>query len=103
MSRINLTIQNLSLSVGHKQLLTHFSAVVPSGSRIGIIGRNGSGKSTLLQALAKHAGDAVMLVPQIITDHADSAQLWQANRKSYFLMNPPIIWMLKTISRFCAC
>jgi len=71
MSRINLTIQDLSLSVGHKQLLTHFSAVVPHGSRIGIIGRNGSGKSTLLQALAKHAGDAAMLVPQIITDHAD--------------------------------
>jgi ATPase subunit of ABC transporter with duplicated ATPase domains len=47
MSRINLTIQDLSLSVG----------------------RNGSGKSTLLHALASIAGDTALLVPQIITEH----------------------------------
>lgn len=43
--------KNISLSFPHKVCFEHFTAQIPYGSRIAIIGRNGSGKSTLLRML----------------------------------------------------
>lgn len=42
---------NIGFSLSHKTCFEEFSAQVPYGSRIGLIGSNGSGKSTLLKML----------------------------------------------------
>lgn len=52
-----ITINELSLQFGAKELITDFSQSVYRGERIAIIGRNGSGKSTLLKLLAQEIQD----------------------------------------------
>ena len=47
-----LTIKDVRLSVGDRQLLDGVSMVVEEGQRIGLLGPNGCGKSTLLRILA---------------------------------------------------
>ena len=47
-----IIINNVSLKFPHKTCFEDFSAIIYSGSKIGIIGRNGSGKSGLLKMLA---------------------------------------------------
>lgn len=47
-----IKLHNISLQFPHKTCFEDFSAEIPYGSRIAIIGRNGSGKSTLLQVIA---------------------------------------------------
>jgi ATPase subunit of ABC transporter with duplicated ATPase domains len=51
----HITLKDLCLSFPHKVCFESFSAHVPAGSRIGIIGVNGSGKSTLLKMLKGEA------------------------------------------------
>ncbi|HQS83563.1 MAG: antibiotic ABC transporter ATP-binding protein [Alphaproteobacteria bacterium 16-39-46] len=51
MTQKPIQLQNLTLSFPHKVCFEDFSAVVPFGSRIGIIGSNGSGKSCLLKII----------------------------------------------------
>lgn len=74
-----IQIKNLSLCLPHKTCFEDFSAQIPYGSRIAIIGRNGSGKTTLLKILhgqmeptsgeALHAVDlAAGFVPQIVEE-----------------------------------
>ena len=57
-----LTISNLSYRIGGRLLLDHASAVIPSGHKVGLVGRNGTGKSTLLKLimgdLATESGEA---------------------------------------------
>ena len=47
-----LTISDLTFRIGERTLLERASAVVPSGHKVGLVGRNGAGKSTLLRLIA---------------------------------------------------
>ncbi len=47
-----ISISNLSLSYGARQVITDFSASIESGTITAILGANGTGKSTLLAAIA---------------------------------------------------
>ena len=47
-----LTIKDVRLAVGDRQLLDGVSMVVEEGQRIGLLGPNGCGKSTLLRVMA---------------------------------------------------
>jgi ATP-binding cassette subfamily F protein 3 len=47
-----LVIDELSLRVAGRLLIDHASAHIPTGARVGLVGRNGSGKSTLFRAIA---------------------------------------------------
>ena len=47
-----VTLKDVNLKVGERQLLDAISLVVDEGQRIGLLGANGCGKSTLLRILA---------------------------------------------------
>jgi ATP-binding cassette subfamily F protein 3 len=46
-----LTISNLTLRVAGRVLIEAASAAIPSGAKVGLVGRNGSGKTTLFRAI----------------------------------------------------
>lgn len=46
-----LRIDDLSYSVEGRPLLEHTSAVIPSGHKVGLVGRNGTGKTTLFRLI----------------------------------------------------
>ena len=48
-----LKIHNLSFAIDGKPLFDNASAVVPTGHKVGIVGRNGSGKTTLFRLIRK--------------------------------------------------
>ncbi len=50
---MKLSIENLSLSIGHEQILKDISIQTEEGKFVGLIGSNGSGKSTLLKTIYK--------------------------------------------------
>mgnify|MGYP001463357431 FL=1 len=46
-----LKIQNLSFSIEGKPLFENASAVIPTGHKVGIVGRNGTGKTSLFRLI----------------------------------------------------
>lgn len=46
-----LSIKNVSISLGEKEILINESVGIADGSKVGIIGRNGVGKTTFLKAI----------------------------------------------------
>lgn len=48
---VMLKTENLSFSIGQKELIHKISLEIPKGSFVGLIGPNGSGKSTLLKTI----------------------------------------------------
>src|SRR5210317_528352 len=48
-----LKIQNISFSIQGKPLFEDASAVIPTGHKVGIVGRNGTGKTTLFKLIKK--------------------------------------------------
>ena len=49
---MKLAVQNISVKLDGKEILTDIAAKFPEGKRTAVIGRNGAGKSTLLKVLA---------------------------------------------------
>ena len=47
-----LVIDDLSVRVAGRLLIDHASARIPTGARVGLVGRNGSGKTTLFRVIA---------------------------------------------------
>lgn len=52
-SKLVLEIENLSYSIGDKQIIKHLDTVLAKGEKLGLIGPNGSGKTTLLNIITK--------------------------------------------------
>ena len=48
-----INFKNISFSIGGVSLLEETSAFVPTGHKVGIVGRNGAGKTTLLKLIQK--------------------------------------------------
>ncbi|MDG2459005.1 MAG: ABC-F family ATP-binding cassette domain-containing protein [Alphaproteobacteria bacterium] len=48
-----INFKNISFSIGGVSLLEETSAFVPSGHKVGIVGRNGAGKTTLFKLIKK--------------------------------------------------
>jgi len=46
-----LRIDDISYSVAGRPLLTHASATIPAGHKVGLVGRNGTGKTTLFRLI----------------------------------------------------
>jgi ATP-binding cassette subfamily F protein 3 len=46
-----LKIQNIDFSIAGKPLFQNASATVPTGKKVGVVGRNGTGKTTLLRLI----------------------------------------------------
>ena len=46
-----LRINDISYSVEGRPLLDHTSAVIPTGHKVGLVGRNGTGKTTLFRLI----------------------------------------------------
>lgn len=49
----HIALQNVSLTIGEKQLLKNITLDIPYGKRVGIMGGTGSGKSVLLKSLCR--------------------------------------------------
>lgn len=47
-----LNITNITVRLGGRVILDHASAAIPTGARVGLIGRNGAGKTTLMKVVA---------------------------------------------------
>ncbi|MFH1895839.1 MAG: ABC-F family ATP-binding cassette domain-containing protein [archaeon] len=48
---MSLSIKNISISIGKKEILLDESVGIADGSKVGLIGRNGAGKTTFLKAI----------------------------------------------------
>ena len=51
-----LKINDISYSIAGRQLLANASATIPSGHKVGIVGRNGTGKTTLFKLITNDLG-----------------------------------------------
>src|SRR6185312_12031583 len=76
------SIADVSVSFGSRDVLSHVSARLDAGDRVGLVGPNGAGKTTLLKVIAgeeRTTGGQVAIagnsrlgyVPQIPTVHPD--------------------------------
>jgi len=75
-----IILSHITLAVPGKNLISDFTATIPYGNRVGIIGRNGGGKSMLLKSIAGESAPAagtitlpkdavISMVPQLIAGH----------------------------------
>ena len=74
-----VTLKDISIEIGDRQLMANVNLLINSGDRIGLIGINGSGKSSLLQVVAgieQPAGGAVTI--------------WGGVRIAYLPQNPKV-------------
>lgn len=97
-------LKNLSFILPHKTCFENFSAVVPYGKKIAVIGDNGTGKSTLLKALAGEnvpvEGEIILpqnlktaYVPQTVLDapHLSGAQRFHKKLTEALSARPDIL------------
>ncbi|MGB1344464.1 MAG: ATP-binding cassette domain-containing protein [Amylibacter sp.] len=61
-----LKINDISYSIAGRQLLANASATIPSGHKVGIVGRNGTGKTTLFKLITNELGldDGYIEIPK---------------------------------------
>ena len=48
-----LNISGITVRLGGRTILDRATAALPTGARVGLIGRNGAGKTTLMKVIAK--------------------------------------------------
>src|SRR5258706_15917032 len=60
-----LTIDNITVRIAGREILSRATANLPAGRRIGLVGRNGAGKSTLFKVILGqlHQDDGEISVP----------------------------------------
>ena len=58
-----VTLKDINLKLGDRQLLDSISFVIDEGQRVGLLGANGCGKSTLLNMMAM--GTSIQTVPTV--------------------------------------
>jgi ATPase subunit of ABC transporter with duplicated ATPase domains len=100
----HIILKDVCLSFPHKICFESFSAQIPFGSRIGIIGINGSGKSTLLKIIHREEvpTDGILkipddiktaYVPQLIDgfDSLSGGQLFNAALTEALAENPDVL------------
>ena len=46
-----LRIEDISYSIEGRGLIDHATAVIPTGHKVGLVGRNGTGKTTLFKMI----------------------------------------------------
>lgn len=88
-----ILIKNLSLSFSHKTCFNNFTAQIPYGSRIAIIGSNGSGKSSLLGMIKDNVKVSTGYVPQVIETFENLSGGERFNRalSAAFCLNPDLL------------
>ena len=47
-----LHINDLTYRIGERLLIDHATVALPTGARVGLVGRNGAGKTTLFRLIA---------------------------------------------------
>lgn len=73
---MELNVENISVSIGNREIVKDISLAVRSNKFVGLIGPNGSGKSTLLKSIYK------VLKPQSGTVFLDKEDILKANYSS---------------------
>lgn len=73
-----ITIDNITVRLGGRAILQDACATIPSGARVGLIGRNGAGKSTLMKSL----------IGEIEPDHG-SVEMPRRARLGYIAQEAP--------------
>src|SRR4051794_23636945 len=60
-----LVIDNVTVRIAGREILSGASASLPAGRRVGLVGRNGAGKTTLLRLILNqlHADDGEIRIP----------------------------------------
>lgn len=89
-----LTVDNVSLCVGEKQVLENISADLRAGELVGLIGPNGAGKSSLLKCilgLHELTSGSVCLGEQNILEIPHRAL---AKQQAYAAQGAPVHWPL---------
>ncbi len=51
-----LHINDLSYRIGERLLIDHASVAIPTGAKVGLVGKNGAGKTTLFKLIAGEIG-----------------------------------------------
>ena len=70
-----LTVKNLNIFYGHKQIIENASFSIQPGEIVGLIGPNGAGKTTIMKTLlglTKFTGSIFLIInllPPITTRH----------------------------------
>ncbi len=99
-----IVLKNLTLSLMHKTCFEDFSATVPYGSKIAIMGNNGTGKTTLLKTIAGQktlidgevdvpAGAKIAYVAQVIEDYENlsGGERFNKSLTTALAQNPDIL------------
>ena len=60
-----ITIKNLNLSIGNKELLVSSNMEVNYNERVCLMGRNGTGKTTLIKNIINNQSDNIIIGPNV--------------------------------------
>lgn len=98
-----LEVRNLSIKLGHNEILKDVSFSCHEGKIIALLGRNGSGKTTLLRALAS---DLLTKQGSILVDgklHSDMSSIEYASNFAFLpqTLNKPAITVEQLIAFGC--
>ena len=86
-----LTIKNLNLSIGNKELLNNASMEVYYHDRVCLMGKNGTGKTTLIKSIINNTNDSIKIgsntligyIPQEIRFDDENLSIYEHMRKIF--------------------